>query len=64
MEAWQQRVVEEERELAARIERLDTFIEGPGVLLGGPTRQREQLVRQRAIMVQYVNILRERIGDF
>ena len=61
MEPYQERVIEEEKQLAERTTKLEAFIFGPDFpinLEGG--RLRRQLVAMR----QYLAVLRERIEAF
>jgi hypothetical protein len=59
----QQRVVDEQKELAGRIERLTSFTTGP-VFAGLPEAERSRLSRQLYHMEQYDRALLERIGAF
>jgi hypothetical protein len=60
----QQRVVDEQTQLADKIAKLTAFINGPkwGTDVSPPERSR--LRRQLAVMEQYDAILLERIGAF
>ena len=59
----QQRVANEQADLAAKIGRLTQFINGPR-LEALPPLEQKRLVEQLGIMTQYNAILLERIGAF
>jgi hypothetical protein len=60
MEDWQQRVLDEKRELGDKIVRLDTFIGSPGYnVLHEPEQAR--LRRQHYHMKHYYQVLQERV---
>ena len=61
----QQRVVTELDELEARRHRLATFIHTPdSKFVGLDALEQTRLIRQYAIMGDYVNVLKERIAAF
>lgn len=63
LQSHQQRVVDEQRELAGRMDKLTGFIGGPK--WNAVTRaERSRLVRQLSAMEQYDRVLLERIGAF
>jgi hypothetical protein len=65
MEPWQERVVEEKRELDGRIERLSAFLEGPAE--SGNLRDAVDaslLVSQLEVMRDYSRLLGMRIRRF
>lgn len=73
MQDWQQRVVDEHKELAARRDKLAEFInapsqrfpeERPSTFDTLPQAERTRMYRQLSIMNQYVRILDERIEAF
>lgn len=63
MEDWQQRVVSERDELAARLDRLSAFLEGDRAM-AIESYPRVLLIRQRRVMSEYLSILDERIALF
>ena len=63
MAPYQERVIEEEKQLAERTEKLEAFLFGPALRLDDALevgRLRHQLVAMR----EYLRILRERIEAF
>lgn len=66
MQPHQQRVVDELRELSDRREKLQAFIAGAsnGVFEKLPSDEKERMRHQKDIMVQYEDILKERIDHF
>lgn len=63
MQPHQQRVVEEESELASKIDKLSTFVVGD-IYKGLPTPEQVRLMKQLSHMNQYKDILVERIKAF
>jgi hypothetical protein len=61
---YQQRVVDEQRELSTRYEKLKTFIEASIEFEKLPDVERRRLCRQAEAMERYRDILLERIIDF
>lgn len=61
---YQQRVVEEKRELDEKLEKLRDFIFHNAVFRTLPPRERQLLVRQQTAMATYSRVLRERIETF
>jgi hypothetical protein len=63
MEAYQERVVEEKKDLDGKIERLDTFIRSDkfGELL---IDERQRMRWQKTLMELYSDVLEARIDDF
>lgn len=64
MDAYQLRVHEEQREVSARLERLDVYIRSSLHFVNLATDDQVRLRHQREIMRQYVDILKERIRHF
>jgi hypothetical protein len=65
MEEHQKRVVAELEELLERRHKLATFIHTPdSKFVGLDALEQTRLIRQYAIMGDYVNVLRERIAAF
>jgi hypothetical protein len=64
MQPWQERVVQEQRELQAKLDALDAFLSAP--FFGEKIHPDEQkrLVAQSGVMAEYNNILRARINAF
>ena len=62
MEPYQERAIEEEKQLAARVAKLEAFLFGPGLRID-PLEQ-GRLRRQLVAMRQYLAVLRERIEAF
>lgn len=61
MEDYQERVVEENKELDGKIQKLEAFLEGGTLIESG---ERERMTRQKEAMINYSNILAERIAKF
>jgi hypothetical protein len=64
MQPHQQRVVDEKVELDTKIAGLSLFMERPIIFGGLPELERMRLFAQRRVMVEYSNILGERISAF
>jgi hypothetical protein len=66
MQPYQERVVNELKELSEKREKLATFLAGPpsSTLYSLPSDEQTRLRRQLDIMVQYEGILQERIDHF
>jgi hypothetical protein len=62
MAPYQERVIEEEKQLAERFDKLSTFLWGPGLRIDAFEQGR--LRRQLVAMRQYRDVLRERIEAF
>jgi len=62
MQPWQERVVEEKRDLDARINRLQRVLDKPEYNLD--LIARDLMSRQLAYMLAYSSTLRERIENF
>ena len=60
METWQQRVVDEKKELGDRITKLETFIESPAYQVAAEPEQ-ARLRRQHHHMKRYYEVLQERV---
>lgn len=63
MKPFQQRVVDEKKELDDRIKKLASFTKGP-IILELPTDEQDRLTCQRRIMIEYSRILGSRIANF
>lgn len=63
MEPYQQRVIDEKRELDQKIEKLDTFIKGE-VYIQLSLMERRRLDQQLFLMGQLSSVLGERIKAF
>ena len=63
MEAFKERVVDEQTELDEKLKKLGQFI-GGDVFNRLPEAEQERLVRQKSCMDEYSGILRERIAAF
>lgn len=63
MEPYQQRVVDEHKDLAERLEKLDTFISSPAFNEVRPQEQ-ARLQGQSIFMECYKNVLQARISAF
>lgn len=63
MQGWQDRLIEEQRELRIKYEKLHSFINSP-TLDKVSQRVVDQLLRQHYAMRLYDEVLRERISDF
>lgn len=61
---YQQRVLDEKRELDARLSKLDAFILDNPLYLQFPTDERDRLSRQSKAMAAYSGVLDERIAKF
>ena len=61
---YQQRVVEEARELLMKIGALDKFIGSSSVFMGLNTDERARMVKQLNVMKEYHAILVDRIAHF
>jgi hypothetical protein len=64
MEAFQERVIQEKKELDVKIESLATFINGNRYFESLPEAERFRLYAQHRVMVDYSAILGERIAAF
>lgn len=62
MEAFQERVIDEYKELQGKRERLGSFLAKPPATV--PKDEVDRMRRQFDIMVQYEGILQERIDNF
>jgi hypothetical protein len=63
LQEYQIRVVDEQRELQSRLDKLSAFVSSPnfGML---PEAEQDRMFRQANVMAQYNAILRERIAAF
>lgn len=64
MDAYQQRVVDEKDELDRRLVKLRAFIDGPDTYAQLPTEDRKLLWQQWQAMLEYSDILGQRIARF
>lgn len=62
--AYQQRVIDEKRELDDKLGKLDQFINGSALFDGLPTDEQDDLVAQHGHMAQYSRYLASRIARF
>lgn len=63
MEAYQERVVQEERELREKMQKLEAFF-GTEIFKGLPQDEQKRLNRQYSYMSGYREVLEERILNF
>lgn len=63
LQPFQQRVVDERQELETRIDKLRAFIP-TGTCMALPFKERSRLARQLKAMVEYSEVLAERIDAF
>lgn len=64
MEDWQKRVIDEKKELDARIGRLEAMLDTPRLRTAVSLRQFDLMRRQLAYMQAYSSTLAQRIHDF
>ena len=64
MEDWQRRVIEEHEELLGKLVKLASFISGDSSFTALEAYQQVLLRRQRSAMIEYEDVLAERIKDF
>jgi hypothetical protein len=64
MQPYQQRVVEERKELDEKIDKLDKFIAGNEIFAALPPDEKYRLRDQLRIMMRYSSVLGERIEHF
>lgn len=60
----QQRVVDEQDQLADKLNKLSQFIDGSHIFGTLPPEEQKRLVRQAVCMTEYSNILMDRIAAF
>ena len=63
MQAYQERVVQEVRELREKLDKLNQFVQSTP-FSGLPTDEQQRLLKQRDLMDQYAAVLDERISNF
>lgn len=63
MEPYQERIVDEHWQLAIRIAKLRSFLDGE-LSAALPAEERERMERQHGIMKQYQGVLQERVRAF
>jgi hypothetical protein len=64
MHPFQQRVVDEQKELETKLRALVTFIEASPIYQGLPESERDLMLRQSVAMREYNSILKQRIEGF
>lgn len=64
MQDWQQRVIDEKRDLDARIGRLEAMLDAPFARTEVGLRQFDMMRRQLGYMKAYSLTLAERVADF
>lgn len=64
MQEYQQRVVDEKRELDEKLSKLFSFMQTNPAFHGLPNAEQERLTRQSSLMAQYSMVLGERIAAF
>jgi hypothetical protein len=64
MKDFQQRVIDERRELGAKLDRLMAFLDNREQLEALPDAEQYRLLTQASLMQQYYEILREGIKAF
>lgn len=64
MQAHQQRVVDEKKELDEKLDKLKAFIESSPTFKGLHADERGRLGRQFDVMAEYLSILSQRIDAF
>jgi hypothetical protein len=64
MQAHQERVVVEKKELDEKLNKLKAFIEGGAIFKTLPEDEKHRLNRQFDVMAEYSRILRQRIDAF
>ncbi|MCK9157164.1 MAG: hypothetical protein M0P12_13960 [Paludibacteraceae bacterium] len=64
MEVYQQRVIEEKKELDAKIEKLSTFVDSKAFPETVEASERSRLLHQLTVMREYSSILSDRIANF
>jgi hypothetical protein len=63
MEPYQQRVIDEEKELTDKLVKLDAFLLSPTFLML-PEVEKESMRKQSYYMMRYAQMLKERIARF
>ena len=64
MQLHQQRVVDEQSELNEKLNKLSDFIKTSPLFEGLPIDEQERLMRQKYYMIEYSDVLAERIAAF
>jgi hypothetical protein len=64
MQPYQERVVEEHKQLGEKIDKLDRFVAEDEIFTALPVEEKFRLRQQLSIMLRYSSILAERIGAF
>jgi hypothetical protein len=63
MQPHEERVIAEELELSAKLDRLEDFVHGP-MFVPLPVEDRKLLIEQTAAMALYADVLKRRIARF
>jgi hypothetical protein len=63
MQPFQQRVIEERRELRDKLDKLNEFVE-TAMFNKLPHVEKGRMLRQRSLMADYAEVLDERIANF
>jgi len=63
MQPFQQRVIEERRELRCKLDKLNEFVETE-MFNQLPHVEKGRMLRQRSLMADYAEVLDERIANF
>jgi hypothetical protein len=64
LQPYQERVVEEKKELDEKIAKLTTFLDGEIFAAMSDQKEQIRLIRQRAVMGEYSRLLGDRIAAF
>lgn len=64
MQEYQERVMQEKKELDEKIEKLNAFTNDPNKFNDLPSEDRVSLTKQEEVMMEYSKILGERIARF
>lgn len=64
MTDWQQRVIDEQKALDEKIDKLDSFIKANSAFQTLPTEERRRMLAQLYIMQAYSVVLSQRIAAF
>jgi histidinol-phosphate/aromatic aminotransferase/cobyric acid decarboxylase-like protein len=64
MKQYQERVINEEKELSDKLDKLNTFIDDDDNFALIDVDERKRLIRQARAMADYIDVLNERIEAF
>lgn len=64
MQPFQERVIQEKKELDEKLAKLETFVFRNPTFFDVPSDERLRMAKQYCIMYDYSNILAERIANF